>query len=100
MANFKRYEMGRCVSCGDCNTMPPTVEPDGDWVKFEDINEFLPSTSNNKQSVPFLNFQDFLEQFNKMNIECICDNENSLVKNTLIVAYELILSKFKDSTRF
>jgi len=41
LVSLPRYEMGRCFSCGYCNTDPPSLEPDGTWVRFEDIVEFV-----------------------------------------------------------
>ena len=53
IANLPRYEMGRCVSCGDCNREPAYVDEDGEWVKFEDVKEFLKTPTNSK-SMPLL----------------------------------------------
>lgn len=44
MVNLKRYEFKFYKTNCDCHYVD---NPNGDWVKFEDIKEFLPSTSNN-----------------------------------------------------
>ena len=48
VANLPRYEMGRCVSCGDCNREPAYVDESGEWVKFE---EAMVASSNNLQQL-------------------------------------------------
>ena len=50
IANLPRYEMGRCVSCGDCNRDPAYVDEDGEWVKFSELEVALRSTIDNTGS--------------------------------------------------
>jgi hypothetical protein len=50
--NLHRYEMGRCVSCGDCNREPAYVDEQGDWVRFEDVVE-VEQRADNSAMVPF-----------------------------------------------
>lgn len=48
MANFKvkRWWVGH----GEFGDFIEIEDPKGEWVKFDDIKDFLPSTSNNTQS--------------------------------------------------
>ena len=48
VTNLPRYEMGRCVSCGDCNREPAYVDESGEWVKFE---EAMVASSNSLQQL-------------------------------------------------
>jgi hypothetical protein len=50
---LKRYEMGRCSTCGDCNTNTPQEDTEGTWMKASEVEEFLKeqfgfSLSNNR----------------------------------------------------
>ncbi len=49
MANLKRYDIDE-YWVGDQCGYNMGEHKDGDWVKFDDIKDFLPSTSDNTES--------------------------------------------------
>lgn len=39
--NIKRFEPGRCSSCGDCNREADVEDLEGEYVLFEDVKNML-----------------------------------------------------------